>query len=508
MTQQAEAMNGSNPPTVLVVDDEERIRSGCCRVLSQEGFEVHTAECGEAGLQMIRDRHFDIILLDLMMPSLSGFDVLAQVKSLHPDTVIIVISGYATLEHSIEAMKKGAFDFIPKPFTPEQLRMLVTKALEYTRTLKDIAHEKSRMRVLINRLSDGVMATDNKQEIVLANPAFLRMVGYRGESAVGNRVEQVAGFRRLTEMIDEVLAMPAEEFAELVAELDAGNGDGRTETILNARCVPFRDRAGRNVGTITLLQDITAIKRMDQIKSDFVSMVAHEIRNPLNSVLMQLQVVLDGLAGEVSVKQHEILGRVSGKVKDLVTLSSELLDLARIESGLISQEKEQFNLTEIITDQVKFHGTRAEAHAISMKLEPLPGALPVMANRRNIEEALSNLITNAIKYTPEGGAISVAAAAEGDYVRIEVADTGFGISKEDQEKIFTPFYRARDEKNRFITGTGLGLSIVKSIVDAHNGLIRVESEPGRGSVFRIYLPSVVLQESSAVGKCAASLSKS
>ncbi|MCU0577712.1 MAG: response regulator, partial [Desulfobacterota bacterium] len=126
-------------PTILVVDDEERIREGCQRVLSQEGFEVATADCGAKGLEMIEQKHFDIILLDLMMPSISGFDVLAQVKALHPDSTIIVISGYATVEHSIEAMKRGAFDFIPKPFSPEQLRLLVTKAIEYTRALQDIA---------------------------------------------------------------------------------------------------------------------------------------------------------------------------------------------------------------------------------------------------------------------------------------------------------------------------------------------------------------------------------
>lgn len=508
MTQKMETTNHADSPTILVVDDEERIRNGCCKVLSQEGFEVHTAECGEAGLKMIQDKHFDIILLDLMMPSLSGFDVLSRVKSLHPDTVIIVISGYATLEHSIEAMKKGAFDFIPKPFTPDQLRMLVTKAFEYTRALKDIANEKSRMRVLINRLSDGVMATDNKKEIVLANPAFLRMVGYRGESAVGRMVEQVTTFEKLQKMIDQVLAMPSEEFAELVEELDAGNGNGRHGKVLSARCIPFRNRVGRNVGTITLLQDITTIKRMDQIKSEFVSMVAHEVRNPLNSVLMQIQVVADGLAGEVSAKQQEILGRVSGKVKDLVTLSSELLDLARIESGLISQEKEQFNLTEIITDQVEFYRRKAEAHDISMELESLADQLPVVANRRNIEEVLSNLITNAIKYTPGGGSIRVSASTEGDYVRIDVVDTGLGISREDQGRIFDPFYRVKDEQNRFITGTGLGLSIVKSILDAHNGIIQVESEPGHGSVFRVYLPFVMSHESSVVGNCAAFLSKS
>jgi two-component system phosphate regulon sensor histidine kinase PhoR len=138
---------GINPPcpTILVIDDEERVREGCRKVLVRDGYEVTIAESGGVGLDLVERQHYDLILLDLMMPSLSGFDVLAHVKKLHPDTVIIVISGYATVENSIEAMKKGAFDFIPKPFSPEQLRVLTKKAIEYTRTMQDIAEEKSRL---------------------------------------------------------------------------------------------------------------------------------------------------------------------------------------------------------------------------------------------------------------------------------------------------------------------------------------------------------------------------
>ena len=112
-------------PQILVVDDEERIREGCQMVLSELDYKVDTASDGAEGLRMIKLRHYDIILLDLMMPMISGFDVLSKVCDLHPDTVVIVITGYATIEHSVEAMKKGAFDFIPKPFDPEQLRAVV-----------------------------------------------------------------------------------------------------------------------------------------------------------------------------------------------------------------------------------------------------------------------------------------------------------------------------------------------------------------------------------------------
>jgi two-component system, OmpR family, phosphate regulon sensor histidine kinase PhoR len=483
-------------PSILVVDDEERIREGCTKVLTRDGFEVVTADCGEVGLKMIEQRHFDIILLDLMMPSLSGFDVLSRAKTLHPDSVIIVISGYATLEHSIEAMKEGAFDFIPKPFTPEQLRLMVNKAIEYNRALQDIAREKSRMRVLINRLSDGVMATDNQKQVVLANPAFLRMVGCESEVVIGRQCGELICNNKIESMIDKALSMHADEFVELADELNGESSAGQAGLVFSVRCIPFRDRVGRNLGSITLLHDITAQKRMDQIKSDFVSMVSHEIRSPLNSVLMQIQVVLDGLAGQVTEKQQEILARVFEKVKGLVSLSSELLDISRIESGLISQEKEQVDMAEILTDQVVFHRARAEDRKLSLDLGRLSELSPVLANRRNMEEVLSNLISNAINYTPEGGQIRVSADMEGDYLRVSVADTGLGIPKQEQEKIFAPFYRVKDEKTRFIVGTGLGLSIVKSIVEAHNGWIRLESEPGRGSTFHVYIPSILSHEAS------------
>ena len=487
MVEKMTAINLSTP-TILVIDDEERVREGCRKVLAREGYEVTIAESGAVGLKMIEGRHYDVILLDLMMPSLSGFDVLAHVKALHPDTVIIVISGYATVENSIEAMKRGAFDFIPKPFSPEQLRVLTRKAIEYTRAMQDIADEKSRMRVLINRLTDGVMATDSSKRIVLANPAFLRMAGCREVQAIGRPVGEVIRYGELDRMIDRALAISKDDLVELTEEICCEAEGGQPGPVLNARCIPFIDRAGRNVGTITVLHDITTLKRLDQIKSEFVSMVSHEIRSPLNSVLAQIKIILDGLAGEVTARQQEILQRASEKVKSLVSLSSELLDLARIESGLISREMEQLNLGDILKDQVAFHGAAAQAKNISLELEPLPELAPLFVDRRNMEEVFSNLISNAINYTPEGGKVTVSAAMEGEYLRASVSDNGIGMAPDDLNHIFNRFYRIKNDKTRFIIGTGLGLAIVKSIVEAHNGFIRVESEPDRGSTFHVYIP--------------------
>ncbi|MGD9188189.1 MAG: response regulator [Desulfobacteraceae bacterium] len=478
------------PTSVLIIDDEDRIRHVCTKLLSGEGYDVDQAENAEKGLNLLAGRHFDIILLDLLMPGMSGLEALDHIRANHPDTVVIVITGYATLDHAVSAMKSGAFDFISKPFSPQDLRLVITKAVEHIRTLQDIAHEKSRMRTMIDHLSGGVMATDIKKNVALANHAFITLIDYRGANPIGRPVHQLVNIPLVLDMIDQAVSMPEEQFTAETAEIQikpAGFDDTR---ILGVRCVPFRDRLRRNLGAITVLRDITAEKQMDQMKSDFVSMVSHEVRGPLNSVLMQHQVVLDGLAGDITPKQRDILQRASKKISALANLSSELLDLSKMESGLINMEKEELALASIIPDQVAFHQVKAQDKAICLELRQLPELPPVLANRINMEVVLSNLISNAIRYTPEKGSITVSAHRDADYVCLQVSDTGFGIAPEDLERIFSRFYRVKNEQTRYIVGTGLGLPIVKGIVDAHNGRIEVESQVGQGSTFSVFIPIV------------------
>jgi len=480
--------DGTFKAKILVVDDEKRIRDGCHQMLIKDGFHAEVAESGFQALQMIEQEHFDIILLDLMMPGLSGLEVLAPLKTADPDTVVIVITGYATLDHAIEAMKKGAFDFVSKPFSPQDLRLVISKAIEYLRTLQGITNEKSRMGVLINHLGDGVMATDSEKRVALVNPAFLKMIGYDGEEPIGKPAEHVIRNEEMEKMIDQALAMPEEKYSEITKEINYRHLGEIEELVLGVRCVPFQDRMGRNLGTVTVLHDITMLKKMDQMKSDLVSMVAHEIRGPLNTVLMQIKLIVDGLAGHVTEKQKEILDRTSERLKSLVHLTSELLDLAKIESGLINQEKEKLNMTPILEDQVAFFQPRAQAKQIGLTLESLPDLPPILGNRDNMVEVVSNLISNAVKYTPEEGRVTVSALVKNGYLCIKVEDSGIGIEEEEKELILERFYRIKNDQTRFVDGTGLGLAIVNSIVKAHNGKILIESEMGRGSTFCVCLP--------------------
>ncbi len=223
------------------------------------------------------------------------------------------------------------------------------------------------------------------------------------------------------------------------------------------------------------------------MKSAFVSMVSHEIRSPLSTVLSQIKILMDGLAGELGAKQADILGKISRKVQGLVELSNELLDISRIEAGLIVQDKQQVQLMDILESLVEFIQSRAKEKNISLSLKK--SDLPLInADMKSMEEVFSNLITNAIIYTPEGGKVDVRGEVKGDFVGISISDTGYGIAPDELPRIFERFYRAKTEKTRNIVGTGLGLPIVKSIIEAHNGTVKVESEEGVGSTFYVRLP--------------------
>jgi signal transduction histidine kinase len=208
----------------------------------------------------------------------------------------------------------------------------------------------------------------------------------------------------------------------------------------------------------------------------------------MNTVLAQIHVLMAGLAGALSEQQRSILDRCSQKVTALAEMATELLDLAKIESGSTTEGRETLNLAELALQQLNFHLEHAAQKNIALTADPIHRELPVVANPYHLREVIANLLTNAIKYTPAGGRITLSAVMEDACAILRVRDTGLGIPPEDLKRIFNRFYRVKNEKTRFIVGTGLGLSLVKSIVEAHHGSVWVESEPDRGSTFTVALP--------------------
>jgi len=247
------------------------------------------------------------------------------------------------------------------------------------------------------------------------------------------------------------------------------------------------------VGTVTVLEDITAFKKLDEMKSDFVNMVAHELRSPLTSVRQQNSVILEGLAGPLLEKQEAFLSRGVRKIDQLLELINDLLDIAKIEAGKHVQRRVPLNIDRILMETVELMDGRAGERGIELSCS-CEDLRPIQADPKSIEEVFNNLITNAINYSPDGGLVAVSAKGLNEYLEIKITDTGVGIDGEELPKIFDKFYRVKHPKTRQVMGTGLGLAIVKGIVDAHHGTIDVESIPNKGTTFRILLPVITDSE--------------
>ncbi|RLB26619.1 MAG: hybrid sensor histidine kinase/response regulator, partial [Deltaproteobacteria bacterium] len=223
------------------------------------------------------------------------------------------------------------------------------------------------------------------------------------------------------------------------------------------------------------------------MKSDFLNMVAHELRSPLVSIRQQNSVLLEGLAGPLQEKQQEFLEKGVKKIDSLLELINDLLNIAKIEAGKAIQRQVPLDVGEVIEETVSFMEPTAKEKGISLRYERKE-LKPILADPKRMEEVFTNLITNAINYSPDGGEVVVSAQALGEYLEIRISDTGIGIPPEELPKIFDKFYRVKHPKTRQVMGTGLGLSIVKGIINAHRGTIDVESEPEKGTTFRILLP--------------------
>jgi len=239
------------------------------------------------------------------------------------------------------------------------------------------------------------------------------------------------------------------------------------------------------VGRVAVMQDITYLKELDKMKSDFVASVSHDLRSPLTIIIGYALMLSE--AGELNETQQEFVESIRLSVAKMTTLIENLLDLGKIEAS-VGMEMKPCQLVTVINKAVAGLRDQARAKEIIFQLQ-LPPELPlVQGNQVRLDQVVSNLVGNAIKFTPEGGMVTVSAREEKGKVVVEVKDTGIGIAPEDQVHLFEKFYRVGRAETSDIEGTGLGLAIVKSIVEGHGGQVWVESEFGQGSTFGFALP--------------------
>jgi len=365
---------------ILIIDDEPGIREGTKRILQnfkvdypfmdeQIDFQVLEAGTGKSGIEIIDSEQPEILLLDNKLPDIQGVEVLEYVKSKHYDIIVVMITSYASLELAVKATRDGAYDFIPKPFTPQEIR-----------------------------------------------------------ASVENITKQIF-LKRMTQSL---------------------NNTGK------------------------------------QIRFQFLSVLSHELKAPLNAVDGYIKMIKERQFGNNVDAYEEMLDRSIERIKGMRQLILDLLDLTKIETGKPTQKLEIVNVRKIVqigVDTIRPYAIQKDVDVYINSRDDVQ----MKADPGEIEIIMNNLISNAVKYNKPGGRVDIFLEKKDNVLNITVSDTGIGLKTEDREKIFDDFVRIKSSQTREITGSGLGLSIVKKIVDMYKGNIDVQSEPDKGTSFMITL---------------------
>jgi len=343
-------------------------------------------------------------------------------------------------------------------------------AIENARLYQRTDTERRKLETVLTQTENGVIVVDAENRLLLINRAAQDALGVNGNAIIGRSIVESLDDPRLLSLLRAPGDHPRREEIEVP--------DGR---IFNAQRTPIE-----GVGQSIVLQDITHLKELDRIKSEFVTTVSHDLRSPLTAILGYVELI--ERAGEINEQQRDFIRRVQLSVQQITNLVTDLLDLGRIEAGL-ETTRESSPISVLARYAVE--GLRASAETRGLRLQiDLPDDLPMVSGDPiRLRQMIGNLLENAIKYTPTGGEVGLSASAEGDQIILKVRDTGPGIPPADQPYLFDKFFRASNVVDR-TPGTGLGLSIVKSIVDHHDGRIWVESALNKGTTFTVVLPSV------------------
>lgn len=366
---------------------------------------------------------------------------------------------------------------------------------------RTIRGERDRLDAILRSMAEGVLVTDSEYRLVLMNRPAEELLGVPREHLIGQSLDSIT------------LPITRDDLDRYLQDERVG-GPRLQRRAWGPRMLEFlvttlRETNGRPGGTVTLLRDVTELTRVDQMKSEFISLVSHELRTPLTSVKGYTDLILAGDAGPISDEQNEFLGVVKSNVDQLILMINDLLDISRIEAGRVKLLPVVIQLTPLVGEIIRSLRPQFESKAQVITVDILKSLPPAFADRDRLSQILANLLSNALKYSPRGTRIKLGVTrAEASRLTstnpdlilrrapllvFSVQDEGIGIEAQDQEKLFTKFYRVDNSLTREIGGTGLGLAIVKSFVEMHGGRVWVSSplDPvsRRGSCFRFSVPA-------------------
>lgn len=511
--------NASDPPRarVLIIDDNADLVGTLHAVLtganlldgrvagaespSGPPIEVVTAARGDDGLAVARARGFDVAIVDVKLPDASGVDLIPELRGASPFGEVVLITGFASMDTAIGALRSGAFAFIPKSFRPEELVSTIEQALKKVRLARERDELERRYRALVELTDVLVVGLDAGDRVALFNPKASSVAGVEPSEAIGRLFVESWVSPEDRARMHEVIALARGGRTQEVeiGFVDRAPQDGTsvaTPEVVARRRVRWHLSMAREAGNAAPLVygigiDVTERRALEERAADAEALsamgtlalnLAHEIRNPLNAAVLQLHLLgrhVDRLAVDADVRaslhhKAKIVGDEIGRLNRLLT---EFLELARPRAPV----RELVRFGKLIDDVLDLEQGSAVARGVVVE-RFIDGECVLVGDPAKLKQMALNLVMNALEAMKDGGKLSVALAGCGDHARLVVEDTGTGIDPPALSRVFEPFFTTKE------AGTGLGLSIVRKIVDQHRGEVRLESERAVGTRAVVLLP--------------------
>jgi two-component system sensor histidine kinase/response regulator len=357
---------------VFVIDDDAIIRLSCEQILRKSGYKVHTFASGYEGIESLKQLHPPLLVVDIKMPELNGFEVIKIVRKIDPDVVIVVITGYATIETAVDAMKVGAYDFLPKPFTPGELRLIIERGFERWK----LAQETQKLR-----------------------------------------------------------------------------------------------------------------REKEEVERKFVTLLSHQLKGPLGAVKQYLDVLLHSFNSQIPEKAVEWIHRSQSRLSEMLTLIQDWLVLARLDNRALIDKFSSSDIGKIVESVVQEYRQLPSSANLTFNTEISPDIQKARGDEAGLNMLAGNLVSNAVKYNRPGGEVAVKVFQDGQWIVLQVRDTGIGIPKDSLPHLFEEFFRVKTQETQDVPGTGLGLVICDRIITELGGSIEVDSKEGEQTVFTVRIPA-------------------
>lgn len=406
----------------------------------------------------------------------------------------VVIKPAEELTETVKRIGKGKLDLKIDVLSNDEIGQLSREFNKMTERLRrfeqmnidQIIAEKRKSEAIVESISDGLVVTDAQMRIIHINKAIADLFGCTEAEAVMQPVSAIIRDERVLALIRDA-SRPGDQAKEPKDALLQLSAHGR-QLFFRPKVTRIFDSEGMLYGVVTLLQDVTQFKELDRMKSDFIATVSHEFRTPVTSINMSVDILNQGILGSLNERQKELIDSTKEDCQRLTKLARELLQLSKLESGKLQIRNEELDMKSLIESSVRPLQLQFQEKAVLLALD-IPASLPhLVADEQQITWVITNLVTNALKYTDAAGKVTVRVGTEGHSLRVDVIDTGQGISPENLEKVFDKFVQVKQSSDTTPGSVGLGLAIAKEIVEMYGGRIWAVSTPGQGSAFSFVLP--------------------